>query len=253
MRFINDSDDSLCMFKLHNNIDAIDIGIFVRPNTLIISDLHLGYEEMLAGKGTLVPRFQLTDIISRIDSMLENNPAVKRIVINGDLKHEFGSILRTEWRDILKFVDYCSQHAKEVIIIKGNHDVALEPITKKRNIRIVRYLKIKDILIAHGDVINEEAITKSIKTIIIGHEHPAIGLKDKHRYEKYKCFLKGKWKNKVLIVQPSMNPLTEGTDILREPLLSPYLKNIGKFEVFAVAKTGILQFGKVKDLSVRLF
>jgi len=236
------------MFKLHNNIYAVEMGIFVKPNTLIISDLHLGYEEMLAGKGTLVPRFQLIDIINRIESMLKKIPT-KRIVINGDLKHEFGSILRTEWRDILKFVDYCSQHAKEVIIIKGNHDVALEPITKKRNIKIVKNLKIKDIFIAHGDVIDEEALTKSIKTIIIGHEHPAIGLKDKHRYEKYKCFLKGTWKNKTLIVQPSMNPLTEGTDILREPLLSPYLKNIGNFEVFAVAKTGVLPFGKVKQIT----
>lgn len=233
------------MLKLHKNIAAINLGLYLQK-TLIISDLHLGYEEMLTSKGTLVPRFQLADIIQQLDDILKEIKEIKTIIINGDLKHEFGSILRTEWREILRFIDYISQKAAHIIITKGNHDIVLDPITRKRNIQVVKNFKINDIFIAHGDSIDKEVT--SAKTIIIGHEHPAIGLKDKSRYEKYKCFLKGTWKGKTLIVQPSFNPLTEGTDILRERLLSPYLKNINNFEVFVVSKKDVLPFGKVKNL-----
>lgn len=238
------------MLRLHKNIGIINLGLYL-PKTLVISDLHIGYEEMMASRGTLVPRFQLADMIKQLDDIIQSvsiKTTVKTIVINGDLKHEFGSILRTEWREILKFIDYIAQKTENIIITKGNHDSVLEPITRKRNIHIVKNVKIGDILIVHGDTIDKEALQPSVKTIIIGHEHPAIGLKDKSRYEKYKCFLKGRWKGKTLIVQPSFNPLTEGTDILREPLLSPYLKNVNNFEVFVVSKKEVLPFGKVKSL-----
>lgn len=234
------------MLKLTKNSAIVNLGLYTYE-TLIISDLHLGYEEMMASKGTMVPKFQLTDMIRQLESIFAQLGPIKTIVINGDLKHEFGSILRTEWREILRFIDFISQKTKQIIITRGNHDIALEPITRKRNIHIVKNFRINDILIAHGDSIDKEARQSLVKTIIIGHEHPAIGLKDKNRYEKYKCFLKGQWKGKTLIVQPSFNPLTEGTDILREPLLSPYLKSIRNFEVFVVAKD-VLPFGKVKDI-----
>ena len=84
--------------------------------------------------------------------------------------------------------------------------------------------------------------------MIIGHEHPAIGLRDKGRVEKYKCFFKGKYKDKILIVIPSFNMLTEGTDILKEKLLSPFLQQkLDDFEIFIVGKE-VLYFGKVKNL-----
>ena len=62
------------------------------------------------------------------------------------------------------------------------------------------------------------------------------------RFEKFKCFLKGKYKNKLLIVQPSFNLLTIGTDILKQRLQSPFLKDIKDFEVFIV-EDKIYDFG----------
>jgi uncharacterized protein len=105
-------------------------------------------------------------------------------------------------------------------------------------------------------------VPERIKTIIISHEHPAIKLRTKLRAETYKCFLVGKYKiegkgqkenkrNKLvdLIVMPSFNLATEGTDILTEKLLSPFLnQNISNFEVFVTDKDEILDFGKLKDL-----
>jgi metallophosphoesterase superfamily enzyme len=48
--------------------------------------------------------------------------------------------------------------------------------------------------------------------IVIGHEHPAVGLRDPvtQRVEVYKCFLVGRWAaEKNLLVLPSFNQLVK--------------------------------------------
>ncbi len=82
----------------------------------------------------------------------------------------------------------------------------------------------------------------------MGHEHPAISIKDGPRTEIFKCFLAGKWKKYNLIAQPSFNLVTEGTDILKEKILSPLLKqNLRNFDVFVVADK-VYNFGKLRNL-----
>ena len=98
----------------------------------------------------------------------------------------------------------------------------------------------------HGDYIP----AKLAPIIIMGHEHPAITLREKAKAEKFKCFLKGKYKKSMLIVQPSFNPLTEGTDVIKEQVLSPLIADISKFEVYVVNdKTHeVLPFGRIKNI-----
>ena len=133
-------------------------------------------------------------------------------------------------------------------MIKGNHDTILEPIAKKKNIEVKNYFKIGDVFLCHGHRILENKEIESSKVIIIGHEHPAVGLKEGSRVEKFKCFLKGKFDDKILIVQPSTNLITIGTNVLTEKLLSPYLdQNLINFEVYVVADE-IMYFGKIKNL-----
>lgn len=231
--------------ELIKDIIAVDLGIFLlKYRALIISDLHFGYEEYLQNKGVLVPKSQYKLIINRLKNILElTKPEI--IVINGDLKHEFGKILRQEWKDITKFIEFLNNYCKNIIVIKGNHDVILDPIVKKANVELAEYKKFSNIIIAHGD--------KIIKTysdiVIIGHDHPAIMLREKDKREKFKCFLKGKIKKTTVIVQPSFNPLIEGSDVISEKLLSPYLKNISDFDVFIVddKKKEVLSFGKLKN------
>ena len=48
---------------------------------------------------------------------------------------------------------------------------------------------------------------------------------------------------------PSFNPLSEGTDILNEEFLSPFMQeSINKFELFVVGDK-IYNFGEVKNLN----
>jgi uncharacterized protein len=102
----------------------------------------------------------------------------------------------------------------------------------------------------HGDKIPDDLMTKDESTIIIGHEHPCIGIRNGERFEKIKCYLKGSYKEKNLIVMPSFNFVTEGSDILHEKSLSPYLKkrSIGEFEVYGIENFEVLYFGRIKDI-----
>ena len=234
------------MLKLSPNIFAIDLCIYLSDiKALIISDLHLGFEESLQKRGVLVPKSMFKQIIRRLDWILSQVP-VKKVVLNGDIKHEFGTISVQEWREVLRLIEFFDKKNIELLAVKGNHDTIFGPIARKKQVKEVKEACLKDLLIAHGDYVPE----KLSKIVIIGHEHPAITLREKAKAEKFKCFLKGRFKRSVLIVMPSFNPLTEGSDVLKEGILSPLIANIGKFEVFVVNDKSheVMGFGKVENL-----
>jgi len=228
--------------EIIKGIEILGKSLWLRKEKiLIISDLHIGYEECLNKKGILVPRIQFKEIFNELERLLKQvNP--KTIVVNGDLKHEFGEISNQEWSETLKILDLLLEKAK-VVLIKGNHDNILKPIAGKRGLKIVDKYETDDICIVHGDNI----LKTDKKIVIIGHEHPAISLKEGIKTERYKCFLLGKYKNKKMVVMPSFLPIIEGTDVLKGKLLSPYLKNIDNFDVFAVGDK-VYKFGKVEDI-----
>ena len=303
--------------KVLNNIELVDLAIYTNK-TLILTDFHIGYEEALNKQGLMVPRFQFQEIMKRLEKIFSRlkNKKVERIIVNGDLKHEFGTISEQEWRHTLRLLDYFGQRCSEIILIKGNHDTILGPIAKKRNVRVLNYyligpstmgrstinkenieknknsnpikkisinnktqLKINKnsikkiminnkiqkslknkkinndkkflknkILVIHGDKIPAKSLLGGISTIIIGHEHPAVSVREGARAELFKAYLAGKWKKFNIIVQPSFNLVVEGTDVLKEEVLSPFLKNnLGNFEAIVVADK-LYGFGKLRYL-----
>lgn len=218
-----------------------------KQKILVIADLHIGYEEALNKQGILVPRTQFKEIKEEIEELLQEIKP-KIIVINGDLKHEFGEISRQEWHETIAILDLLLEKAK-VILIKGNHDTILEPIAKKKNLGIKEFycLDSGNVCILHGDKILLSSEVHKAKTLIIAHEHPAVSLHEGSKTEQYKCFLLGKWKAKQIIVMPSFFSIFEGTNVKKEKLLSPYLTNIENFYVFVLGDK-IYKFGKLKDV-----
>ncbi len=214
-----------------------------KEGIIIVNDLHLGYEENLQKRGVLVPHFQLNETLRELEEIIKHTKP-KAIILNGDLKHEFGNVSKQEGDDVLQLLDFLLKKKLEMIIIQGNHDSIIKPVAEKRNIKIKNSYQAGDLIIVHGD----KLIKTKAKRIIIGHEHPAISLREGSKWEKYKCFLKGTWKRKELIVIPSFNPLLEGSDIVKEELLSPYLNNLTNFEIFALQDEEVFNFGKLKDL-----
>lgn len=227
-------------------IEIINKALWLPSNkALIVADLHIGYEEALNKQGVLVPRMQFREIKHELEKLLKRVKP-KTIVINGDLKHEFGEISQQEWNETSKIIDLLSCHSRKLILVKGNHDTILKPIAKKKKLCVVNYYNIGNICFLHGHKILLTKANKPIKTktLVIAHEHPAISISEGTKSELYKCFLLGSWHNKRLVVMPSFMPIIEGSDVRKEKLLSPYLKNLHGFKIF-IAADKTYYFGKL--------
>ncbi|MBI2046939.1 metallophosphoesterase [Candidatus Pacearchaeota archaeon] len=217
-----------------------------KEKILAVADLHIGYEQALNEQGILAPREMFKEIEKEIKGLLKLKPKI--IVINGDLKHEFGRISRQEWKDVSNILDFLKKHAKKIILIKGNHDTILKPISRQRGIDARNFYIKKDVCFIHGHKMFAECLDKKIKTLIMGHRHPAIILRDKAKSESYKCFLAGRWKGKRVIIMPSFFPLVEGSDISAdfENKLA-FNFNLKNFEVYAIGDK-VYDFGKLKKV-----
>jgi len=148
--------------EIIKNIKIIDLALYLtKSKTLIIADSHIGFEESLNKQGILVPRFHFKDLIQRLEKILKK---VKpdTIIINGDIKHELGTISEQEWRYTLRLIDFLGKHCSNLFLVRGNHDKILGPIAKKRNIDVVNQIIMDNILITHGDKLIK--IPKQIKT-----------------------------------------------------------------------------------------
>ena len=104
-------------------IQIIDLGLYlIKSKTLVIADFHIGYEEEMNKKGVLVPHFQYKDVIDRLEMIFSkakaDNKAIETIVINGDLKHEFGTISKQEWKETMRLIDYLERKCKKLVLIK---------------------------------------------------------------------------------------------------------------------------------------
>jgi uncharacterized protein len=261
--------------ELLPGISGIDLGLLLiekgkivdvekqKTGILVIGDLHIGYEEALNKTGVFLPRQQLKDIIERLDKIFlvlsKAKVMISKIIINGDLKHEFSEISEQEWRDTIKVIDYLSEKLKksdidpnissEVVLLKGNHDTILGPIAGKRNITIAEHFYSDGIYICHGNNVpkSEDKEFKSAKTIIIGHVHPSVLLSSGARKEKYKAFVVADWNKKKLIVLPSFCELTYGFDLINETNKWPFLADARNARIY-IAADAIYDFGLLEEL-----
>ncbi|MBI2124261.1 metallophosphoesterase, partial [Candidatus Pacearchaeota archaeon] len=162
---------------------------FPEKRILSIADLHIGYEGMLNEKGVLVPRTQFKEMMDDLKKVFEeiekSNRKIKEVIILGDLKHDFGGISRQEWKETLSLLDFLKKHAEKIILIRGNHDTILEPISRQRSIELKDFYIKENICFMHGHKMFAECLGRGIKTIVLGHKHPALVLQDKSKSEKY--------------------------------------------------------------------
>lgn len=205
-------------------------------NTLIIADLHLGFEESLAREGAYLPK-AFDEMVSSLKGLLIKEKP-KTLIINGDLKHSFIPFKR-ERLELRAFLEEIFPLVSKIIVVKGNHDVGISWI-KEFGVEIVEKLEIKGYTITHGHQLIEG------EKFIIGHEHPAIRLRDEvGALIKVPIFLI----SEDLIVLPAFTPWAYGNDILRE-IISPYLEkfDIRTSKILVPLEDEILDFGTLKKL-----
>ncbi len=204
---------------------------------LIIADLHLGYEVSMAREGFYLPRI-FHEVVGNLKSILESEKP-KRLVINGDLKHSF----IPEWREreeLRAFVEEISPMVNEIVLVRGNHDVGTLWL-RELGVEIVDELEVSGWKLVHGHKLVEG------ERFIIGHEHPAIRLRDEvGALIKVPIFLVGA----SLIVLPAFSPWAYGNDVLRE-IVSPFLRayDVRASRVLVPLEDELLDFGELGKLS----
>jgi len=202
---------------------------------LVIADLHLGYEVAMAKEGFYLPRV-FHDVVRSLKSIIEREKP-KRLIVDGDLKHSF----IPEWREkaeLKAFFDEISPLVEEIVLVRGNHDVGVLWL-RELGVEVVDELELGGWKLVHGHKIVEG------ERFIIGHEHPAVRLRDEvGAVIKVPAFLLGE----KLIVLPAFSPWAYGNDVLRE-IVSPFLRFYREdFEVLVPIDNELLNFGRLSRL-----
>ncbi|RLI77895.1 phosphoesterase [Archaeoglobales archaeon] len=229
------------VFKIGDLLLTPEKAIVVKK-TAIISDLHLGIENVLLDRGIHIPRMQVDEIIKNTKEIIEKY-SINRLVIAGDLKHEFSRNLPYEWDDVKRFLDEIDV---EIEVVRGNHDNYLGVILSKYDILLVDELSIENWRIVHGHRNCDS------NKILMGHEHPAIKIRFEGGFYTFPCYLKISDERRVVVVMPAFSPILPGSNILNlDSFLSPILKNVklGEVEVYGIADD-VFYLGRVSNLMV---
>jgi len=212
--------------------------------TLVLGDLHLGIEASLELDGLQLPRAQSREMRRRVEEVVKlQNP--NRIVLLGDLKHEFSRNLDQEWSQVREMLELLGSLA-EVTVVRGNHDNYLATITSRLGVGLVDEAVVDGVHLSHGHIFNPG------RPLVQGHEHPSARLFDGvGGYVKLPAFLYHR-QAEVLIL-PAFSPLAAGNDVstlLTGDILSPGLRDLdmGEAEVFGCTDIGLIRLGTVRDL-----
>ncbi len=245
--------------KIFSKIEILEPypGVYIPSiDSIVIAELHLGYEAAMAKQGLFLPRVQLKKELEMLEKMLEKRKA-KRVIVNGDFKHEFTKGGSRENRELEDMLDFLGRRFEKVTLVKGNHDNFLIYPAKRYGAKLYDEFEIGSYYINHGHKVPGNFEEIEAENIVIAHEHPAIAIYDEiGAKEKMPCFLFGKTRdNRNLLVLPAFSPLSQGSEINtlpKEKLLSPLLKkfaDVDELEVIGIRKdVGALKFSKLKNL-----
>ncbi len=227
--------------------------------TLVVADLHIGYEQALQKQGIYIPRSTYVKTKQAIGDMIER-ARPEKIVILGDVKHEFGVPSSQEWVEVKDLLKWLLDSGLKVHVVRGNHDNYIIAILKKFEVELHQPAMVEGpYLMVHGHEPLGE-VPKGAEVLLMGHEHPAIAVRDSLGVKrKFKCFLRGSWKDLSVVVLPALSPLASGSTMNECPqslLLSPILKesvDVDSFKPIVVEPgAGVYEFPELGKLKYAL-
>ncbi|MGC8939407.1 MAG: metallophosphoesterase [Candidatus Bathyarchaeia archaeon] len=147
-----------------------------KTRTLVIADLHIGWEMALAEKGIHIPTQTPRLLKTLLMLIFKHKP--DELLILGDVKHTVAKAELGEWQDIPEFFNELKNHVKEITVIRGNHDGNLEPLLPE-NIKLLpaTAITIGNIGLFHGHRWPPPTLLKC-ETLVMGHVHPVLAFKD---------------------------------------------------------------------------
>lgn len=147
-----------------------------KTTTLVIADLHIGWEIALSQKGIHVPT-QTPKLLQKLKNLIFTHKPEKLLIL-GDVKHTIATAQTGEWHDIPNFFDELKKQTKEICVIRGNHDGNLEPLLPE-NIKILPATgsTVGEVGLFHGHRWPSPALLKC-KTLVMAHVHPIVAFRD---------------------------------------------------------------------------
>jgi len=147
---------------------------------LIVADLHIGWEMSLTDRGLYIPS-QVHKLQTKLLQIVkEYEPS--RLVFLGDIKQAIARTSMEEWRVVPKFFEELQRHVEDIVVILGNHDGDLEPLTPST----IKILPSTGFVIGnnpriglfHGHAWPSPEVLSS-EILVMGHIHPVVWFRDR--------------------------------------------------------------------------
>ena len=181
--------------------------------SLVITDLHLGFESKLSLNNVYLGKNKTVDETTKEIELIINKTKPDSLILLGDVKSGIKSITKMEWDIIPVFFENISKLI-DTVIVPGNHDANIEKlIPNEITLASSKGIIVDDILLTHGHTMPTENFSQ-INTIVMGHVHPVFFQEESLingervwasiKCEKQKIFL-SKSGELELIILPSFN------------------------------------------------
>ncbi len=149
---------------------------------LVLTDLHIGWEwdARFLQAGLYIPS-QTPKLQEKLMKLIEEHHP-DTLLLLGDVKQAITQMSIEDWRVIPEFFENIQSHVSEIIVVLGNHDGELEPLTPP-TVTIVPSHGLTigqnpQIGLLHGHAWPSPEVLSS-DILIMGHLHPVVWFRDK--------------------------------------------------------------------------
>jgi len=145
--------------------------------SLVITDLHLGFESNLSLNNIFLGKNKtVAEITKEIEKIIKKTKP-DSLVLLGDIKSGIKSITKTEWETVPSFFESITKLI-DTILVPGNHDANIEKLIPNGiTLASSKGIIIDDILLTHGHTTPSENFSQ-VNTIVMGHVHPVFFQED---------------------------------------------------------------------------
>jgi len=145
--------------------------------SLVITDLHLGFESNLSLNNVFLGKNKtVAEITKEIEKIIKNTKP-DSLVLLGDIKSGIRSITKTEWETVPIFFESITKLI-DTILVPGNQDANIgKLIPNGITLASSKGIIIDDILLTHGHTMPSEYFSL-VNTIVMGHVHPVFFQKE---------------------------------------------------------------------------
>jgi len=201
--------------------------------TLVIADLHIGWEVALAQQGIHVPS-QTPKMLKKLLQLIDLCKPSSLLFL-GDVKHTIAKVEHEEWRDVPEFFEALAKKVNEIKVVLGNHDGNLEPLLpEKVQIVLSTGLAEGNVGFFHGNAWPAPELL-ACRSLVMGHVHPTVAFRDPLGFR-------------------ITTPVWVKAKLNREKLAKAFLKSAGiRIESKANAPTMLRQHFNVKMRALELF